>query len=73
MVLGEHVDAAQTRVQAITEDEIDDAILPTERHRGLGTVARERAERTAPIAGKNNRQGFAENRQGYGPPTCWKY
>ena len=44
VVLGQHEDAAQVRVEAVADRDVDQAVLAGDRHRGLRALAREREE-----------------------------
>jgi len=57
--LREHADAAQPAVNAVGEGEVDDAVEPAERHRGLGPVAGERLQAGAFAAGEDRSEDIA--------------
>src|SRR5215475_9112626 len=66
--LGQHIDRAQPRVQAIANRNIDDSIFTTERHRRFGAVFRQReqarASATAHNDGKRALKGAWRQRSG---------
>jgi hypothetical protein len=53
-VLGEDVDAAQVRVEAVGESDIDDAVHSTKGNGGLGAVACKRIKALAGAAGEKD-------------------
>ncbi len=65
LVLGEHADLEDARVDHAGEHEIDDPVAPAERHRGLGAVAGERIEPLALTA----RQDHGHHRLLHRAPT----
>src|SRR5712664_4354376 len=58
LVLGENENAAEIRIDAVREGDVDDAIESTERNSGLGAVASERPEALALASGKENYDGI---------------
>ncbi len=54
LVLGRDEDVAQSRVDAIAQDEVDDAVWPAEIHRRLGAIPRERGESLASPSCQHN-------------------
>jgi len=56
LVLGEDVDPLQSRVGAVREREVDDAVLAGERHRRLGPLLGERIEPLPLAAGQDHRE-----------------
>ena len=54
LVLGEHTHRLDAGVYAVGKGKIDDAVFPTERHRGLGEVPRQHAQTAALAAGKQH-------------------
>ena len=54
VLLGQHVDLTQSRVKAVAQDEIDDAVRTSEGHGRLRTIPRQGTERRAAISGKDN-------------------
>ena len=59
LVLGEHRDAADARIDAVGERKIDDAELAAEGHRGLGAPVGQRPQARAAPARQHQRQRFA--------------
>ena len=73
LVLRQQGDAADLGVDAVRQDEIDDPVLPAERHRGLGLPGREPLERSTPAVGEDQREhAFASltRRRGGRPEAC---
>src|SRR3546814_2112346 len=60
LVLRQHADPADAGIDAVGKRKVDDPELATERHRRLGTPARELAQPRAPPTGENERQGRSE-------------
>ena len=58
LVLREHLDAREPRVDEVREDDVDDAVAPAEGHRGLGAVERERVEALALPAGEDHHENL---------------
>src|SRR6266851_3648472 len=58
LVLGEDENAAEIRIDAVREGDVDDAIECAERNSGLGAVASERPEALALASGKENYDGI---------------
>ena len=56
LVLRGDEDAAQPRVDAVAQDEIDDAVRAAEIHRRLGALARQRREPFARAAGQHDHE-----------------
>ena len=54
LVLRQHDDLAQPRVDEVREREVDQAVAAAERHGGLGTVCRERHEALALATGEDD-------------------
>ena len=61
LVLGEHDDLPQTRVQQVRQREVDESVLPAERHRRLGAVFREGHEPLALAAGEDDAEYLARD------------
>ena len=57
LVLRDHADAADTRVQAVRQCEVDNAELAAEIHRRLGAAVGQALEPAAPPAGQYQRDG----------------
>ena len=73
LVLSQQRDAADLGVDAVRQDEIDDSILPAERHCGLGLPGREALERPTSAVGEDQREhAFATltRRRGGRPEAC---
>ncbi len=58
-VLGDHADAADARIDAVGQREVDDAELAAEIHRGLGALVGELLEPRAAPAGQHQGDGAA--------------
>ena len=56
LVLGQQGDAADFGIDAVRQDEIDDSVLPSERHRSLRLPGREPPECATPAAGEDQRE-----------------
>ena len=56
LVLREHLDAREPRVDEVREDDVDDAIATAEGHRRLRAVERERVEALALAAGEDHHE-----------------
>ena len=54
LVLGEHTHGFDAGVYAVGKGKIDDAVFPTERHRGLGEIPRQHAQAAALATGKQH-------------------
>ena len=55
LILGEHQDTSEVRVEAVAECEIDDPILPAERYRRFGPMRRQGMQTRADATGKDQR------------------
>src|SRR5229473_1873381 len=62
LVLGEDENAAEIRIDAVREGDVDDAIESAERNSGFGAVASERPEALALASSKENYDGIAHVR-----------
>ena len=56
LVLRGDEDAPEARVEAVAQDEVDDAVRAAEGHGGLGPLLREREQSFADTAGEHNDQ-----------------
>ena len=54
LVLREHLDARQPRVDEVREDDVDDPVAAAERDRGLRAIERQREEAPALAAGEDH-------------------
>jgi hypothetical protein len=54
LVLRQHDDLGQTGVDQVGQREVDEPVLPAERHRGLGPVRREGHEALSLAAGEDD-------------------
>ena len=72
LVLRGDEDVAQSRVDAVAQDEIDDAVGPAEIHRRLGALARQRREPFAGAAGQHDHEDVVAN-HGLASPTRQTY
>ena len=61
LVLRRDEDVAESRVDAVAQDEIDDAVRPAEVHRRLGALARQRREPFAGAAGQHDYEDVITN------------
>ena len=59
LVLRQHHDLVEVRVDEVREREVDQAVVAAERHGGLGPVRRERREPLALATRENHRQNLA--------------
>ena len=57
--LGEHIDLAQPRMEAVAEHEVDDAIGAAEGHRGLGAIPGQGTQRGATLTGEDDDESVA--------------
>src|SRR5262249_40513276 len=55
-ILRQHLDAEETAVDEVAEDEVDDAIAPAERYRWFGPITGERVEALATATGQDHHQ-----------------
>jgi hypothetical protein len=62
LVLGEHQHPANARMQAVAQGEVDDAVFPGKRDRGLGPIDGERVQPGADAPGENDRECLVEHR-----------
>ena len=62
LVLGQDVDMAQVGVDAVRECDVDDAVLPGKRHRGLGAISCERKKSLAGTTGKQDAQRISHRK-----------
>ena len=61
LVLGRDEDAAQPRIDAVAEDEIDDPVRSAEVDGGLGAITGERIEPLAGASGQDNRERVGQH------------
>ena len=71
LVLGRDTDPANAGIDAIAEREIDDAVLATERHRGLGTPIGQLLQPRASPTRQDDGVGIAYQRRDRRPPVMF--
>ena len=64
VVLREHEDAPEVRVDAVRDRDVDEAVLARERDGGLGAVLGERVEPRPGAAAEDDREGISHGRLG---------
>ena len=62
--LCEHEDAPDISVQAVADRNIDEPVAAADRHRGLGSMMRERKQSRSLAAAQDDRQNFVVHRHG---------